>query len=421
MTNSPTDTGERRRAVIQLIDERRALAVEWLRALIATDSEAPHERAAQVLLAQIAESSGLAARFIASDHDGQLASHPRFVETGASYEDRPNCVITFPGENTAAYVCNAHIDTVAVGDGWRRNPKGEPDGDYFFGRGACDAKGSAVAVLLAMSCMQAAGVGQGRGLELHSVVDEEPGGNGTLGLLRALYQDQPERASQARLAIVLEPTSLDVLVGHRGMLWYGLSCVGRQAHGSGNAGVNAIEQAADVVASLRELNHRFSTETAGAYGQPRLNVGVIRGGQESYTTPGLCDLEFSARYAPGQRDAVSRQITEALASVSTVNSPIIRYCRDFEASQTPSDDPAVVEMLTASRRHRPSTRIATLAGTCDMRHYRNEWGIPTVVFGPGDLNVAHAADEFVDVREILTTAKIIVELVLNDSASDIAT
>jgi acetylornithine deacetylase/succinyl-diaminopimelate desuccinylase-like protein len=312
-----------------------------------------------------------------------------------------------PGAAGRPLVANAHIDTVADGDGWIRNPYGELVGDRLYGLGTCDAKGSLVAALLAATVLLRLGEEPTAPLEIHSVIDEEPGGNGTLALLDHLGAQRPPR-----LAVIMEPTRLDLLSGHRGMLWYGLRCVGRQAHGSTGAGINAIERAADVVAALRDLNTELTTWPAGDYDSPRLNVGVISGGHEVYTTPGTCQLELSARYAPGQRERVDDAIRQALHAAVPAGAVETMFHRDFDAAETSVDDPVLAAAATVLREHRPDSRIGRLGGTCDMRHYRNMLGVPSMIFGPGDLVTAHGPGEFVDLPEVQLAAEVLVELAM---------
>ena len=396
------------REVARYVEGMRAEALDWLQTLVAVDSESPRESAAQEIVAQVAGSLGLHAELVDADPAGELEQDERFVATGMKFSSRSNCVVTLPGAHGRPLVCNAHIDTVAVGDGWTRKPSGEWDGDRFYGLGACDTKASTVAALLAAACLQHLGDDPASPIELHSVIDEEPGGNGTLALLRARGADAP----LPRLAVVMEPSRLDLLTGHRGMLWYGLGCLGVQAHGSTNNGVNAIEKAAEVVLALRSLNEELDHWEPGKYPQPRLNTGVIRGGHEVYTTPGSCRVDVSARYAPGQREAVDAALQAAFLAGTMPGKVEQLFCMDFDASETPEDDPGVVAALAALRSHRPQAQVSRLTGTCDMRHYRNMLGVPSVIFGPGDLGVAHAPDEYVDVDEIFVATRMLVDLAL---------
>jgi acetylornithine deacetylase/succinyl-diaminopimelate desuccinylase-like protein len=148
------DAHRLRREIRRLVRDGERQALEWLRLLVSVDSTAPGERPAQRLLAEIATSAGLRPQLLDADPDSTLAKHPRFVHTGLPYQGRPNCVITLPGATGRPLVANAHIDTVAPGDGWTRNPYGELVGDRLYGLGACDTKGSLVAALLAATVLQ---------------------------------------------------------------------------------------------------------------------------------------------------------------------------------------------------------------------------------------------------------------------------
>lgn len=398
--STPRD-GERRAQIARLVAARRDEATAWLRRLVATPSVAPGEAAAQQLVAELARAAGLRATLHPCDE--QLERDPRFIPTGLSYRDRPNVVVEVPGGVGAPLVCNAHVDTVAPGEGWRRPPTGELVGGRLYGLGACDTKASTVAALVAAACLLECD-GPTPAFALHSVVDEEPGGNGTLALLRALGDAAP----RAWLAVVMEPTRLDLTLGHRGMLWYRIDCVGRQAHGATAEGVNAIELAGEVALALRALNERFDAEPAGAYGRPRVNSGIVRGGEEVYTTPGRCRLEVSARYAPGERERVAGALEQAVAATGVAVE--LELVGDCDAAETAADDPAVAAARAVLTAHRPDAADARLDGTCDMRHYRHRLGVPSVVFGPGDLRLAHTVEEHVDVDDVLLAAAVLAEL-----------
>ena len=121
---------------------------------------------------------------------------------------------------------------------------------------------------------------------------------------------------------------------------------------------------------------------------------------------------MSARYAPGQREAVDAALQAAFLAGTMPGKVEQLFCMDFDASETPEDDPGVVAALAALRSQRPQAQVSRLTGTCDMRHYRNMLGVPSVIFGPGDLGVAHAPDEYVDVDEIFVAARMLVDLAL---------
>jgi acetylornithine deacetylase/succinyl-diaminopimelate desuccinylase-like protein len=386
----------------------------WLTRLVGIDSEAPNEAAAQIAIADIARSAGLAADLWNVD-PWSLERDERFIPTGMSYADRPNCVVRVPGTAGSPVICNAHIDTVAIGPGWTRNPLGEWDNDRLYGRGTCDTKGSTVAALMAMTCIHTLGL-DGSALVLHSVIDEEPGGNGTLAQLRA----DAATVSTPRLVLVMEPSRLNLFSGHRGMLWYRVRCEGEPGHGSTGAGVNAIEMAAEIVLALRQVAQELSATSPGDVPAPSINTGTIRGGTEAYTTPGSCEFDVTARYSFGQRDLVLQSIARGLADSRLPGRVVEVFCHDFDAAATPDDDPEIERALAIVRRHHSAARGGQLVGTCDMRHYRSVHGCPTAIFGPGDLTNAHCPDEFVDWSDVGLAARILVDIALNPTRSEAA-
>lgn len=402
--STATGSEARRARLERVISARADQALEWLQALVAVGSQAPDEAAAQALVVEIATAIGLQADLVPCD-DG-LESDPRFIPTGLSYADRPNCVVQMPGTTGSPLICNAHIDTVGVGDGWLRDPRGELEGTRLYGLGACDTKASTVSALLASAALLDLQEPPASPLVIHSVVDEEPGGNGTLALLRAADARQ-----DPWLVVVMEPTSLRLCLGHRGMLSFEVECRGRQAHGSTSEGINAIEIASEVVLALAGTNRVLAARRAGPYGAPRINVGRIAGGVDVYTTPGACWLELSARYAPDERDLLDSMVRTAVAEAS--DRAIVSACTDYDAAETPGHDPAVQVMLTVLNGLGLEAQVSRLAGTCDLRHYRHRLRAPTVIFGPGDLAVAHSVDEHVELAEITTAARVLAELALH--------
>lgn len=379
---------------------------EWLTRLVATPSVAPQEGPAQTAVRRIAIDAGLEATLAHTPL--ALATDPRFIPTGHSFEDRPNLLVTSPGTPAAPIVLNAHIDVVEDGIGWTRSPNGTWEGDRFYGRGACDAKGSTVAALMAMTSIADLGL-PAAPLELHSVIDEEPGGNGTLAVVRRRQQD----GQLPQLAIVMEPSDLDVFLGHRGMLWYRIVCSGRQGHGSTGDGVNAIVDAANVVAALDRFAAELAATTRAGSTAPTVNVGTIEGGTESYTTAARCVIELTARYAVGERDLVDGGIRAAVAGAAVSGDVAIEFTRDFDAAATPADDATVDHVLAIVRDRIPTSSAAVMLATCDLRHYRNVLDIPAVVFGPGSLAHAHGPDEFVDWPDVVLAAKAIVDVAVS--------
>lgn len=381
-----------------------AFARDALLELIRTPSTGPSESAAQDRFATFARSSGLDVEVVPIPEDA-LSASDGYVETGLTYGDRPNVIATLRGEGAGAFLINSHIDTVHLTTGWSHDPMGEMVGDRVFGLGSADAKGCLVAALVAARALVNLGIRPPGDMIIQSVIDEEGSGNGTLAALLAAPP------GPCRLAVVLEPTDLDVAFGHRGMLAIDVACPGRSAHGATGGGVNAISSAARTVLALERLGTELATHVSPKYAPPSLNIGLIAGGHEVYTTPDACNVRFSVRYAPSQRDELLELVRVAIDALEGESepgyAPRVADIRDFGASETSLDTGYPRGFADVARLVRPSTQFTTLAGTCDARHIRGMLGTGTLIFGPGRLQDAHGPDEHVELTDVLEAATVL--------------
>jgi acetylornithine deacetylase len=382
----------------------RSFALETLLELVGTGSIAPEERGAQEVFVRAAQQSGLESQLLPIPVE-RLKEHKRHFETGLPYAGRPNALVRLRGGPGRPIVLNSHIDTVRAADGWTRDVRGELVGSRVYGLGSADAKGCLVAALTAARALRRLRVSLSSDLVIQSVIDEEGSGNGTLAALLSTEEERP------RIAVVLEPTDLEVAYGHRGMLSFDLLCRGRSAHGATSGGVNAIVLAAKAILSLEELGNYLAELQEPGYLPPRLNVGIIGGGHEVYTTPDRCLVRFSVRYAPKQRSEVVRRVREAIRAfqsktMDAAHSELVGEL-DFDAAETRVDRGLPLRFVEAARTIRPETMLTTLAATCDARHFAHLSRVPVLVFGPGKLKHAHAADEHVEVSDVLNAAAVL--------------
>jgi acetylornithine deacetylase/succinyl-diaminopimelate desuccinylase-like protein len=283
-----------------------------------------------------------------------------------------------------------HMDTVGVANPTQFRPVRR--GGRLHGRGACDTKGS-VAVMLA--ALLAVARKQSRPAQteiiLAALVDEESMQAGSRQLARS--------ALRADLAIVGEPTDLQLVTAHKGDLWLELSTRGRAAHGARpELGDNAIHHMADVVklletkyaAELRRRRHRL-------LGHPTINVGMIHGGRQPNIVPDQCAIRIDRRTIPGEKDAdVKREIIAFLRRHGqTVELSDTKVDEPAPPLETPIDHPLVKEFLAANGQRQPGgVDFFTDAGVLAAA------GIPSVVFGPGNIAQAHTADEWVEIKQL---------------------
>ncbi|MDR7402522.1 MAG: M20 family metallopeptidase [Armatimonadota bacterium] len=300
----------------------------------------------------------------------------------------------------------SHMDTVPPGDlrAWRHDPfAAEVVGTRLFGRGAADAKASLAAMLGAVEVLAAAAPLRGT-LVFAAVSDEEVGGvKGTeflvdRGLLRA---DQ---------VVVGELTGNRVAIAEKGLLWVRLVTHGRAAHASTPwEGSNAISQMIRVLlaveeragARLRDLSHPLVPP-------PSLSIGTIRGGVAVNIVPDWCEATLDRRTLPGESVAAALAEIERVVADLRAADPSLQV--DVEVLQsgapieTPVDSPLVRTAREAARRlHLPDEPVGYPQAS-DGRFFA-ERGIPTILFGPGDPDVSHTPDEFVDLNSMITAAQ----------------
>ncbi|MDQ6769173.1 MAG: ArgE/DapE family deacylase [Gemmatimonadota bacterium] len=319
---------------------------------------------------------------------------------------RPNVVARIGPANAPALMLNGHLDVVGV-EGMIHEPfSGDLRNGHIYGRGSADMKGG-----LAAMCAAAATSTRRdskRQVLITAVVDEEYESLGVRALLAA--------GIRAEEAIITEPTRLAICPAHRGFAWFDVQLRGRAAHGSRyDVGVDAIMHAGLLLAELDRLEH---TRQAGPVhpllGRGSLHASTIEGGVGMSTYPELCKLAIERRTIPGESvEKVMLEITDACARVKA-GRPEFEARVTLSTAQLPSDVPvgaAIVKRLVgAVEREDIPVRIEGLSAWTDAA-LLNEAGIPTVCFGPGDIALAHAAEEFVPVDDIERATRVLSRVV----------
>ena len=362
----------------------RGDAVALARALIQIDSRNP-------TLAPDSPGEGDCARAFASVLDDWGFS----VEMTESPPGRPNVVARLGPTDTPALMLNGHLDVVGV-EGMVHEPfSASVHDNRIYGRGSADMKGGLAAMCSA--ALAAASPGAKRQILIAAVVDEEYDSIGKRALIAS--------GVRAEAAIVTEPTRLAICPAHRGFAWFDVSLRGRAAHGSRyDIGIDAITHAGLLLA---ELDHLEQTRESGPLhpllGRGSLHASKIHGGVGMSTYPEQCDLAIERRMLPGESiEKALREITDACERMKAKRS-------DFEArvtlstaqlpSDVPLDAPIVRRLRGALERESMPVKIEGLSAWTDAA-LLNEAGIPAICFGPGDIGLAHAAEEFVPIEEI---------------------
>ena len=362
-------------------------AVALTRALVEIDSrnptlspDAPGERNIALFLGKILEAWGFS------------------VSIPESSVDRPNLIATLGPSDAPAMMFAGHLDTVGV-EGMTHDPFSAALKDgKLYGRGSCDMKsGIAAMCVAALRASRAAGKSANRKIIIAAVSDEEYESVGMQALLAT-----PIRAE---CAVLTEPTRLAICPAHRGFVWIEIGFVGRAAHGSRyDVGIDAIRHAGLVLAELDGIESGPLHERSHPLlGRPSLHASTIVGGIGMSTYPDRCILRIERRTIPGESaETALTEVTNACERVRA-RRPELEASVKLIAAQAPSDvsrDAMVVEMLEGALiAEKMGVSIEGLSAWTDAA-LLNAAGIPAVCFGPGDIALAHAAEEFVPVDEI---------------------
>ena len=311
---------------------------------------------------------------------------------------RVNVVATLDsGSPGPVLVFNGHMDVVPIVDEslWEHPPfDAVVDQGILHGRGSCDMKGAIGAAICAAKALRSTDF-TGK-FVIQCVADEEVFGPlGTITL-----RDQGLLMGDA--AIVGEPTQLSVGIAQRGLFWTRITTHGVAAHGSiPHKGVSAIESMARLVTALRTKTFE---RTHSLLGSPTINVGSIRGGGKINIVPALCEIEVDERVLPG--DDYDFLISELEAEIKALDIDasieVTNYAAGYELG---ADLPIVRLALDAHEAVRDqSTSVAGMMGATDAAILNKE-GVPSIVFGPGSLALAHTTREHVEVAELADAAR----------------
>jgi acetylornithine deacetylase len=323
-------------------------------------------------------------------------------------------------------ILSGHLDVVPPGDPstWSMDPWGGDVVDgRLYGRGACDMKGGVAAILAAVRALRAGGNLARLDGELQVVLvsSEEDGGQGTLGAIRA--------GATADLAIITEPSRLDVIVAHAGAITFQLAVPGRAAHASQRReGVSALDKLFLLTQALAgDEARRNEAETdplMTALGLPYPTIiGIVEGGEWASTV--LDRVVAYGRYgvrlgqAPADAEAELRGVIAAACQADgflTEHPATVEITGGrFGSARVPADHPLPVGLADVAETvmgRRPTMRAEPYGA--DMQMFVNHGGTPCVIFGPGDVKFAHSADEFVPLEEVETCARVLAGWVLRE-------
>lgn len=380
-------------------------SIDWLTRLIAFDTVSRHSNLALIEDVQrYCEQLGLTVDLTFNDAKNKA----NLFVTVAAGGNANNSANNSANIVNHGLVLSGHTDVVPVdGQEWTSEPfTATIRGDKLYGRGACDMKGFiACALTLLPKAVKLSNAGQlRRPLHLALSFDEEVGCLGAPLILA----DLKARGIIPDYCIVGEPTNMTMVVAHKGIAVYRCRVHGKSAHSSLTAtGVNAISYASRLIGYVdslaEELSHRDDNDALFDVPYSTLSVGTIQGGTATNIVPNLCEFTFDYRNLPHMtQDDILAPIQAKVAELSAqmqarAADTGIELMQEESVPAMTDDESSELQALIAaltgdSKRHKVA--YATEGG-----QFTNS-GIPTIICGPGSIEQAHKADEYVELIEI---------------------
>ncbi|MEX1139523.1 MAG: M20 family metallopeptidase [Bacteroidota bacterium] len=339
-------------------------------------------------------------RTIADFISSYLRSASVDVEVYGGSDSRPNVEGFIDAGSDETLLLEAHLDTVHA-DGMSIDPfKPAIRDGRLYGRGACDTKGSIAAFLYAVTSLLESGKKLRQNVRFLFVSDEEYRFSGAQAAVR--------KGLRASFGIAGEPTNCSIVRAHKGVTRWRITAKGVAAHSAfPERGRNAIYLMAEVIRRIEGYTRDLVRQKPHPLlGPATMSVGVIEGGQAVNVVPDSCWIEIDRRSLPGETaESILlplKEILKGLADVE-VSTPHITV----GGMEVPESSPIVRKLSAAIGRN---AEITSAPYATDAGIYNNA-GIPTVVFGPGDIAQAHTDSEWISLDQVNQAVHIIQNLV----------
>jgi acetylornithine deacetylase/succinyl-diaminopimelate desuccinylase-like protein len=319
---------------------------------------------------------------------------------------RPNLLFSTKEDEIGPLVIHGHMDTVPVGprDLWTHDPFGGEIADgLLFGRGAADMKGPVAA--LAETMIQYNNEGHMTPLLMLATSGEESGFTGAEEVAKSGCLEG------VQYGICAEPTSLNVLVGEKGIFWSRVISVGKAAHGSRpEEGINAIEVCIQALEVLTGAEYDYETDSL--LGTQTMGIGLIQGGIKVNVVPDTCEAFLDMRIVKGQTpEGLLDEMNDRLAEAGLSERVRVETVHGASATITPFDSEIVSVSIDAVGRIsgiEPRPIAATYGTDCSV--LQPKIGITNVICGPGSIEQAHQPDEFIDIVQLVQSVDVYLEI-----------
>jgi len=332
------------------------------------------------------------------------------------YGDRP-CIraIKKGGGSGKSLLFNTHLDVVPPSSMHEKPFEPQVVDGVVFGRGACDAKGQAVTAWALLRLLKDLDVTPGGDITFHFVIEEEVGGNGSVAMVRT--------GDKADAAIVLEPTEFVILPQVRGAVWFETTIYGQSGH-SGKPGgtVSALLKSIIAIQTFTKYHDRCIAESRGKYplfdqfeNPAPLTIGQLQAGDWPAQAPQKSVFKGVLGILPDRtKEQVMDEMRQALRDAGDpwlAENFEMEFTYRHDANVIEPDHPLVQGLEAACNACGQEPKVSAMTASCDAWLYNNQLKIPTVVFGPGSLGVAHSNQEQIAVDDILKAARVLASFV----------
>ena len=401
-----------------------------LRRLVQTPSITGSEDDVQAVMEELLRDAGLVTQRIETDPAAFAATDPDWPGAEMPRTTLPVVLGRLGRPGGRRVLLAGHVDVVPIGDPatWTVDPWGaEVRHGRLHGRGACDMKGGIASILAAVRAVVASGAAdrfEGE-LVVASVPSEEDGGQGMLAAIRAI--EPTASGSTADVAVITEPTAvhgehMEIVIAHAGAITFTLTVPGRAAHASvRREGVSALDNLSYLVGALaadeRRRNERETDPLMTALGLPYPTiVGMVSGGDWPSTVMDrvVAQGRYGVKLGQTWREAEA-DLRDAIDEASDAD-PFLREHRPtveitggrFSSARVAAEHPLPVRLADAAEA--TTGRRPELIGVpygADMRLLAHEGRTPTVIYGPGDIHVAHSADEWTSLLQVVECGQVL--------------
>jgi len=331
------------------------------------------------------------------------------------YGARPNVRVVLRGDGTGrSVIFNAHADVVP--------PTGKQERPFdpfvrdgaMYGRGTCDDKGQIAVLWSVLRAMKKLGIRPRGDVILHLVIEEEPGGNGTLALLR--------RGEKADCCINLEPCSNRVCPSVRGSVWFTGTVHGKAGHsGTAQVTVSALKMAIEAIRIIEEYHDELLARTigedplyAGKHNPMPVNFGELHAGNWPTIAPEEAYFSGIFGFLTTPRETVMREIVERIKTRGHpwLNEHVeLQFPYRHDPCRTDPDLPFVKLLAESYGEIGVASSLSAATTSMDAWLYPGISGIPALATGCGDLEDAHTINEHIGLRDIVMEAAVLIRFI----------